>query len=231
MEHHITMPPPDTGCDHHAVAFTLTQKPRKRRLEVSTHEAFLLSTDDDSVSSEKPGKKQLTSVQLKQTGLDLALKSDFVKALVSFDSALRLLDWGEDASQASALLELRSQCLLALDRDYEAIEASKQATELTPDWAPAWQSLGRAQLNFGEPRLAKESFTRLLSLDPSSEEAQEDLGEAQRMLAQVEGAGVDGRVSAKAFKGSASTRLRCDDDAANESAYRNSGKVTFGDLP
>nr|GFA08297.1 hypothetical protein [Tanacetum cinerariifolium] len=48
------------------------------------------------------------------------------------------------------------------------------ATQLEPSWPEAWVTLGRAQLNFGEPDSAIESFDKALAIKPNSVEAKED---------------------------------------------------------
>ncbi|GFY85581.1 tetratricopeptide repeat (TPR)-like superfamily protein [Actinidia rufa] len=44
----------------------------------------------------------------------------------------------------------------------------------SPSWIGAWITLGRAQLNFGEPDSAMESFDRALAIKPDSVEARDD---------------------------------------------------------
>ena len=53
---------------------------------------------------------------------------------------------------------------LELGRDYEALKAATRATQLSPTMAEAFLTLGRAQLNYGEPQLAQQSLERVLQL-------------------------------------------------------------------
>ncbi|GAB4844117.1 hypothetical protein Ancab_037424 [Ancistrocladus abbreviatus] len=70
--------------------------------------------------------------------------------------------------------EQKAQVLLEVGDAWAALKAATRATELEPSWAEAWVTLGRAQLNFGEPDSAIESFDKALALKPESTEAQDD---------------------------------------------------------
>lgn len=72
------------------------------------------------------------------------------------------------------LHEQKAQVLLEVGEAWNALKAATRATELEPKWAEAWVTLGRAQLNFGEPDSAIESFDRALSIKPHSVEARGD---------------------------------------------------------
>ena len=65
----------------------------------------------------------------------------------------------------------------SLLQDYaDAIRWLKQATELSPDDADTWYSLGRAQYSKGEYGRAETSFRMVLTLDSHSVKAQNNLG-------------------------------------------------------
>lgn len=42
------------------------------------------------------------------------------------------------------------QVFLHLDKTFEAIKSAEKAVEINPRWPAGYQSLGRAQLKFGE---------------------------------------------------------------------------------
>ncbi|PRQ26656.1 putative 43kDa postsynaptic protein [Rosa chinensis] len=46
----------------------------------------------------------------------------------------------------------------------------------------AWVTLGRAQLNFGEPDSAVQSFDKALAIKPDSEEARDDRHTAMNLM-------------------------------------------------
>ncbi|KAI8590223.1 hypothetical protein BDZ88DRAFT_451332 [Geranomyces variabilis] len=106
----------------------------------------------------------------------------------SGDSALR-----ESTALAPAKSirgRLRESCAQAhMQRDewFLAVKQAIAATEILPKWAVAWQTLGRAQLGFGEPALAVKSFETALELDDGMDDVRNDdlLGaqEAVRTLA------------------------------------------------
>uniref|UniRef100_A0A0E0EVL3 Uncharacterized protein n=1 Tax=Oryza meridionalis TaxID=40149 RepID=A0A0E0EVL3_9ORYZ len=56
------------------------------------------------------------------------------------------------------------------------------ATELDPLWSEGWVTLGRAQLNFGEPDSAILSFDKALAIKPDNNEAKSDRETAARLV-------------------------------------------------
>lgn len=57
---------------------------------------------------------------------------------------------------------------MALHKDFEAVTAATRAIDLAPSWPVGWLTLGRAQLNLGEPQLALASYERCLQLEVSA---------------------------------------------------------------
>ena len=56
------------------------------------------------------------------------------------------------------------QVYLELGKDFEALQAATRATRLLPQMTEAYLTLGRAQLNYGEPGLAQKSLEKVLQL-------------------------------------------------------------------
>ncbi|KAK7286927.1 hypothetical protein RJT34_22290 [Clitoria ternatea] len=106
--------------------------------------------------------------EFQSQGEKLALDGKYREALGKWEAALAL------APDVSALHEQKAQVLLEMGDAWNALKAATRATELEPSWAEAWVTLGRAQLNFGEPDNAIESFDQALALKPDYEEAKDD---------------------------------------------------------
>ncbi|XVF64467.1 hypothetical protein PTKIN_Ptkin09bG0172100 [Pterospermum kingtungense] len=98
------------------------------------------------------------------------------EALGKWEAALNLM------AENAVLHEQKAQILLEIGDTWSALKAAARATELEPSWAEAWVTLGRAQLNFGEPDSAIESFDRALAIKPDSIEAQHDRKTALHLI-------------------------------------------------
>ncbi|XP_010539690.1 PREDICTED: tetratricopeptide repeat protein 33 [Tarenaya hassleriana] len=109
-------------------------------------------------------------------GDKLAEEGKYREALGKWETALNLMP------ENAALHEQKAQVLLELGDAWKAVKSATRATELDPSWAEAWTTLGRAQLNFGEPDSAIESFERALALKPDSREAKDDLHTAKQLV-------------------------------------------------
>ncbi|KAG6390429.1 hypothetical protein SASPL_148163 [Salvia splendens] len=101
-------------------------------------------------------------------GNDLAEEGKYRESLVKWEAAITLVP------EKAILHEQKAQVLLELGEAWNALKAATRAMKLDPGWAEAWITLGRAQLNFGEPDLAIESFDKALAIKPDSMEAKED---------------------------------------------------------
>ncbi|KAI4307216.1 hypothetical protein L6164_030427 [Bauhinia variegata] len=108
------------------------------------------------------------SKQFQAEGDKLAEEGNYREALGKWETAITL------TPEVAALHEQKAQVLLEIGDAWNALKAATRATELEPSWAEAWVTLGRAQLNFGEPDSAIESFDRALAVKPDSEEARDD---------------------------------------------------------
>ncbi|KAJ3700339.1 hypothetical protein LUZ61_004044 [Rhynchospora tenuis] len=161
------------------------EKPRPRRnpnLPFDTDEekddqAVLKPTDPnpsdsgapplDSRSSEKDDLKQLFE-SLESQGNQLADAGKYREALSKWEGALNIMPENE------ILHEQKAQVLLELGDAWNSLKSATRATQLKPSWPEAWVTLDRAQLNYGEPDSAVESFDKALALKADYEEAKRD---------------------------------------------------------
>ncbi|GLT50232.1 hypothetical protein SLA2020_237320 [Shorea laevis] len=125
-------------------------------------------------SSEADTKQLAQSFQAQ--GNKLAEDGKYREALGKWEAALNLVP------ENAVLHEQKAQVLLEVGDAWSALKAATRATELEPSWAEAWVTLGRAQLNFGEPDSAIESFDRALAVKPDSMEAQDDRKTALQLV-------------------------------------------------
>ncbi|CAK9138487.1 unnamed protein product [Ilex paraguariensis] len=120
-----------------------------------------------TLASEKDETTQLAE-DFQGQGNKLAEDGKYREALGKWEAALTL------TPDRAVLHEQKAQLLLEIGEAWNALKAATRAAELEPSWAEAWITLGRAQLNFGEPDRAMESFDRALAIKPESVEAQDD---------------------------------------------------------
>ncbi|BAT82163.1 hypothetical protein VIGAN_03212900 [Vigna angularis var. angularis] len=149
---------------------------KKRCLPTLSHFSDLPFEHNDQPHSEDgarvPDPDQSRAAQLahefQAQGDKLAVDGKYQEALSKWEAALAL------APDVPILHEQKAQVLLEIGDTWNALKAATRATELDRSWAEAWVTLGRTQLNFGEPDNAIESFDRALALKPDYEEAKED---------------------------------------------------------
>ncbi|GBF88735.1 hypothetical protein Rsub_01636 [Raphidocelis subcapitata] len=120
----------------------------------------------------------------RRAGIEAAQAGDLPKALHAFGQALLHAE-GEDAP----LHEMRAQVLLALGRDFEAVQAAERACQLDPSFAAAWLTRARANRNLGEPQIAVECLGRLAELEPGHEALRAELPEARMLASRCAAAG------------------------------------------
>ncbi|KAG4969459.1 hypothetical protein AAZX31_13G022200 [Glycine max] len=133
------------------------------------------SNTDAEDGAHVPDATQLAN-EFQAQGDKLAMDGKYREALGKWEAALAL------APDVPVVHEQKAQVLLETGDAWNALKAATRATELDPSWAEAWVTLGRAQLNFGEPDNAIESFDRALALKPDYEEAQDDRKTASRLV-------------------------------------------------
>ncbi|TPX63129.1 hypothetical protein SpCBS45565_g06856 [Spizellomyces sp. 'palustris'] len=114
--------------------------------------------------------------KLYNEGSFLASECRYAEALSRWSQALALVTDSLTVREIAQVHEMRAQAHLERSEWFEAVKAAETATQLCPQWAEAWQTLGRAQMAFGEPVLAAQSFENCLDIDPSlTEVAEEEL--------------------------------------------------------
>ncbi|KAJ9673512.1 hypothetical protein PVL29_023213 [Vitis rotundifolia] len=141
----------------------------------STMEAKVEEEGKTLDSSDGPSTQQLAD-SFQAQGDKLAEGGKYREALGKWETALTLMPG------KAVLHEQKAQVLLEIGDAWNALKAASRATELEPSWAEAWITLGRAQLNFGEPDIAIKSFDRALAIKPNSEEAQDDRKSALHLV-------------------------------------------------
>ncbi|CAN1801616.1 Tetratricopeptide repeat protein 33 [Linum perenne] len=109
-------------------------------------------------------------------GDKLAEEGRYREALGKWEAAINL------TPENAVLHEQKAQVLLEVGDAWSALKAATRATQLRPSWPEAWVTLGRAQLNFGEPDDAIESFDRALAIQPDFKEAEVDRRTASQLV-------------------------------------------------
>ncbi|KAK6132252.1 hypothetical protein DH2020_034012 [Rehmannia glutinosa] len=116
-----------------------------------------------SLPNEEDDNSKNLAQDFEAQGNKLAEDGKYREALGKWETAITLMP------ERAVLHEQKAQVLLELGDAWNALKAATRATDLEPRWAEAWITLGRAQLNFGEPDSAIESFDKALAIKPDSE--------------------------------------------------------------
>ncbi|CAH3124160.1 unnamed protein product [Porites lobata] len=104
----------------------------------------------------------LKSKRLQDEGVALAEQQRYMhwEAISRWNEAISLTPKNEK------LYEMKSQVLLELHELFPAIQAAEKAVSLNPHWFVAHQTLGRAQMGFGDPEMGVKSFSKAVHLQP-----------------------------------------------------------------
>lgn len=173
---------------------------QKKRKVAEPLPIFTANNDDDSCGEISGSADFRQSQEAQDQGNTLASEGRFSSALTCFDAAIRLIPAASCSTMREATLhELRAQVLLEMgDRHFEAVCAATRATELASEWPDGYLTLGRCQLNLGEPSMAVRSLSTALELNPDlSLEVKDDLERATALHRLVQESGADGRVTSR----------------------------------
>ncbi|XP_046548554.1 tetratricopeptide repeat protein 33-like [Haliotis rubra] len=119
------------------------------------------------------------SERLKNEGCVLAESDRYWEAIKKWDEALHFNPLN------CKVYEMKAQALMALNELYPAVSAARKTVEVCPTWWVGHQTLGRAQLNLGEVRLALHSFSTAVHLNPADRDLwEEDLMWADSLMQQ-----------------------------------------------
>jgi len=127
-------------------------------------------------SRHSPTLSDIENNSLKAEGMRLARKGDFKEALATWQELLELYP------HDSSVHELCAQALLELNEPWQAIHAAQRAAHAEPDNVDAYVTLGRAQLNIGDKRLAAKTLVTAMNLDRSNSSNQTDMHQAREYL-------------------------------------------------
>ncbi|XP_015771987.1 PREDICTED: tetratricopeptide repeat protein 33-like [Acropora digitifera] len=100
------------------------------------------------------------SKRLEEEGVSLAEQERYWEAITRWNEAIGLTPKNEK------LQEMKSQVLLELHELFPAIEAAEKAVSLNPCWFVAYQTLGRAQMGYGDVEMGVKSFSKAIHLNP-----------------------------------------------------------------
>ncbi|KAG2324371.1 hypothetical protein Bca52824_007099 [Brassica carinata] len=134
----------------------------------------------DSISKRRSSQSRLehkeTSSPRHAADSLISIEGRYEEALGKWEAALNIVP------ENAVIHEQKAQVFLEIGDPWKALKAATRATEIDPSWAEAWTTLGRAQLNFGEPDSAIRSFETALSINAESKDAKEDLQAAKQLI-------------------------------------------------
>lgn len=147
--------------------------------------------DDDDDDVNEPNKEDEQARAL--AARDYLEKGGLLAEQGMFSEAISQWILGLSANpppfEASRLWESRAQAHMALEEWFLAVQCAEFATQKDPSWADGFVTLGRAQLNLGEPSMAAASIQRALTIGlenkSDEEEAKQDLCYAKEQAAKA----------------------------------------------
>lgn len=110
-----------------------------------------LKSIEDSVAKSK---------RLEEEGVSLAEQQRYWEALRKWNEAISL------TPNNANLYEMKSQVLLELHELFPAIQAAERAVSLNPHWYVTYQTLGRAQMGYGDVEMGVKNFSKAIFLRP-----------------------------------------------------------------
>ncbi|XP_016490792.1 uncharacterized protein LOC107810516 [Nicotiana tabacum] len=139
-------------------------------VENPTHDFTVEAVSESNLISHTNGDDDTIKLveSFQELGNKLAEDGKYREALGKWEAAILLMP------DRAILHEQKAQILLELGETWNALKAATRATGLEPSWAEAWITLGRAQLNYGEPDSAIESLDKALAIKPDSAEVRND---------------------------------------------------------
>ncbi|MEM7204965.1 MAG: tetratricopeptide repeat protein [Planctomycetota bacterium] len=114
-----------------------------------------------------------------ELGVVAEQRGDFEAAVDAYERAL--LGGGPDPQIAFNL----GNALFALERPGEAAQRYRQAVELDPGYAQAWNNLGNALAEHAQPRDALMAYARALTVDAAYADPHFNLAETHQQLGQL----------------------------------------------
>lgn len=163
---------------------TMPTRKKRRTLLTDSPNPLFQEEDDSGAASANLAESKAKAQTFAAEAASSASKGNFTAALQAYGRALAL-----DATNA-VMLEECAQVHLALGQYFDAIQMSHraQATEEGRSNPYVLLTLGRAQLNFGELRMAQKSLQEALGLfteagkEEDAKEAKEDVTFVSKLL-------------------------------------------------
>jgi len=132
----------------------ISEQPKKKIIQTNL---FSLDVKDDF---EERNKK---SEELKSLGEMYAEQKNYQMAITTWQNAINM------TPEKAVLFELQAQVFMEMDEYFKAIKMAEEVVRLEPQWVIGYLTLGRAQINFGEPELGLESLNKAKELDIKNE--------------------------------------------------------------
>jgi len=153
--------------------------------------------DDNSIQSDSDGEKanhnwveiykkrkldnksensQQNILRLKNEGIALAENEEYWQAIGRWDEALQIIHNTIPTlpDETKFFHEMKSQAFMQLHEWEPAIESSKSALKIDPNWHSAHQTLGRAYLGKGDVKEVVKAFSRARHICPQDQEIKVD---------------------------------------------------------